>query len=137
MSLRHSSTDYPFTSLDISDVGASFLKPLFITGAVITAALFVMTLTSERLLGHKQRLLPAQRKSEEVLSYCAIGSATLGGIGLIFLSIFDTLRYQTLHRVFLFIFMLGVALSAIFTIVEVRSRFQMMGMPVHLPFDLW
>jgi len=78
-----------------------------------------MTLASERLLAHKQRLLPAQRKSEEVLSYCAIGSATLGGIGLI-LSIFDTLRYQMLHRVFLFIFMLGVTFSAIFTIVEVR-----------------
>lgn len=79
-----------------------------------------MTLASERLLAHKQRLLPAQRKSEEVLSYCAIGSAILGGIGLILLSIFDTLRYQMLHRVFLFIFMLGVTLSAIFTIVEVR-----------------
>lgn len=105
---------------DISDVGTSFLKPLFVTGAVITAILFALTLASERLLGHNQRLLPAQRKSEKVLSYCAIAGATLGGVGLIFLSIFDTLRYQMLHRIFLFIFMLGVTLSAIFTVVEVR-----------------
>jgi hypothetical protein len=76
-------TDHPCTSLDISDVGASFLKPLFITGAVITAALFVMILASERLLGHKRRLLFAQRKSEEVLSYYAIGGATLSGIALV------------------------------------------------------
>jgi len=104
----------------ISDVGASFLKPLFIVGSTITAIAFVLTLASERLLQHTQRLLPAQRKSERVLSYCAVGGATLGGIGLILLSIFDTLRFTMLHRIFLFIFMLGVTLSAIFTVIEYR-----------------
>lgn len=104
----------------ISDVGASFIKPLFVVGAVITAIFFVLTLAAERLLGHNQRLLPAQRKAEKVLSYCAIGGATLGGVGLILLSILDTLRFQMIHRIFLFIFMLGVTLSAIFTVVEFR-----------------
>jgi len=104
----------------ISDVAASFLKPLFVVGACITAVTFVLTLASERLLQHVHRLLPARRRSEKVLSYCAIGGAAIGGLGLILLSILDTLRHTTLHRVFLFVFMLGVTLSAIFTVVEYR-----------------
>ena len=39
-------------------------------------------------------------------------------------SIFDTKRHTTLHRVFLLVFIVGVALSAIFTIVEVCTACQ-------------
>ncbi|KIM27098.1 hypothetical protein M408DRAFT_330228 [Serendipita vermifera MAFF 305830] len=104
----------------ISDVGADFLKPLFVIGAGITSAFFILTLVAERSLSHQRRLLPAQRRSERILSYSAIGGATLGGLGLFLLSICDTMRFVTLHRVFLFVFMLGVALSAIFTVIEFR-----------------
>ena len=50
----------------------------------------------------------------------AIFWSFVGGVGLILLSIFDTKRHERLHRVFLLIFVLGVALSAIFTVIEVR-----------------
>ncbi|KAG8801599.1 hypothetical protein FRC17_006605 [Serendipita sp. 399] len=104
----------------ISDVGADILKPLFVLGATITSLCFIGTLVSERLLQHSNRLLPAQRKSEIRLSYSAIGGSVLGGLGLILLSGFDTMRYTTLHRVFLFVFMLGIVLSGIFTVIEYR-----------------
>ncbi|KAF4613984.1 hypothetical protein D9613_007632 [Agrocybe pediades] len=104
----------------ISDVGASNLKPLFVTGCAITGVGFILTLITERLLRHTGRLMPNQRKRELVLSYLAIVGSIIGAVGLLFLSIFDTKRFSRAHRVFLLIFMLGVALSAIFTILQYR-----------------
>lgn len=66
------------------------------------------------------RLLPNLRRRERVMSRLAIFGSFIGGAGLILLSIFDTRRHPTLHRVFLLIFVLGVALSAIFTVIEFR-----------------
>ena len=63
------------------------------------------------------------RRHEKVMSVLAILGAFLGGVGLILLSIFDTKRHPKLHRVFLLIFVVGAALSAIFTVVEVRFCF--------------
>jgi len=60
------------------------------------------------------------RRRERVFSGLAIAGATLGGVCLILLSIFDTVRHKNLHRVFLLVFMIGVALSAIFTVLEFR-----------------
>jgi hypothetical protein len=103
----------------ISDVGADILKPLFIAGSAVTAVCFVLSLTLERWLRHRGRLLPNMRTREKVMSSLAILSSIAGGAGLILLTVFDTKRYSTLHRCFLLLFMLGVALSAIFTVAEV------------------
>lgn len=65
------------------------------------------------------RLLPAMRTRERVFSVLAILGSFIGGCGLILLTILDTKRHPTLHRIFLLVFMVGVALSAIFTVVEV------------------
>ena len=59
------------------------------------------------------------RRRERVFSSLAILGSFFGGAGLILLSGFDTKRYTTLHRLFLLIFILGVGLSAIFTVIEV------------------
>jgi len=104
----------------ISDVAADFLKPLFIVGCVITGIGFFLSLVVERWLRHSGRLLPEHRKRERVMSVLACFGAALGAVGLILLSIFDTKRHPSLHRVFLLIFILGVALSAIFTVIEFR-----------------
>ncbi|KIL67468.1 hypothetical protein M378DRAFT_185555 [Amanita muscaria Koide BX008] len=104
----------------ISDIGADILKPLFITGCSITATAFVVSLAIERWLRHSGRLLPTMRKREQVFSSLSISSAFIGGIGLILLSILDTRRFTSEHRAFLLVFIVGVALSAIFTIVEYR-----------------
>ncbi|KAG8991747.1 hypothetical protein FRB93_002593 [Tulasnella sp. JGI-2019a] len=103
----------------ISDVAADILKPLFIVGCVFTAVGFFLSLFIERWLRHSGRLLPEHQKRERVMSALACFGAALGGCGLILLSIFDTKRHPSIHRLFLLIFVLGVALSAIFTVIEV------------------
>ncbi|KAA1467568.1 hypothetical protein DENSPDRAFT_856761 [Dentipellis sp. KUC8613] len=104
----------------ISDIGADILKPLFVTGCSITAVSFVLSLVIERFLRHHGRLHPDMRKREHVFAWLAILGSFIGALGLIFLSIFDTKRFQSAHRAFLLMFMVGVALSAIFTICEYR-----------------
>lgn len=104
----------------ISDIGADFLKPLFIVGCAVTGVGFVLCLMIERGLRHSARLVPHMRRRERVLSIISVLGSIMAAAGLILLSIFDTKRHVTLHRVFLFIFMLGVAISAIFTVIEFR-----------------
>jgi hypothetical protein len=60
------------------------------------------------------------RKREGIFGSLAVLASFVGGCGLILLSIFDTKRHHSLHRAFLLVFILGVAASAIFSIVEVR-----------------
>ena len=60
------------------------------------------------------------RKREHVFAALAILGSLIGGVGLICLSIFDTKRYTSLHRVFLLVFIVGVGISAMFTVIEVR-----------------
>lgn len=104
----------------ISDVGADILKPLFVTGSCITAVSFFLSLSIERWLRHSGRLIPDMRRRERAFSCLAIFGSFLGGLGLMLLSIFDTKRHPSLHRVFLLLFIVGVGLSAIFTIIEYR-----------------
>lgn len=59
------------------------------------------------------------RNREHIFSIMAILGSFIGGVGLILLTVFDTKHHTSLHRLFLLIFMLGVALSAVFTVVEV------------------
>ncbi|KAI0661619.1 Frag1/DRAM/Sfk1 family-domain-containing protein [Cubamyces menziesii] len=104
----------------ISDVGADILKPLFIVGCSITGVSFFLSSAIERWLRHEGRLVANMRRRERVLATLAIIFAFVGMCGLILLSIFDTKRHPSLHRVFLLVFILGVGLSAIFTVAEYR-----------------
>ncbi|KAJ3505479.1 hypothetical protein NLJ89_g7392 [Agrocybe chaxingu] len=104
----------------ISDIGASNVKPLFVTGCAITGLGFFLSLVVERYLRHSGRLMPNMRTRERVFSSFAILGSFIGGLGLLFLSIFDTKRYTQAHRICLLVFVVGVALSAIFTVIEYR-----------------
>ncbi|RPA92185.1 hypothetical protein L873DRAFT_1710988 [Choiromyces venosus 120613-1] len=96
----------------ISDIGANVLKPLFVTGCSITAVGFVFSLAFMR------RNHALKSRLENTMDWLALATGSLGAVSLIFLSVFDTQRHVSLHRLFLFLFMLGVVLSAIFTTVE-------------------
>ncbi|KAI0635809.1 Frag1/DRAM/Sfk1 family-domain-containing protein [Trametes polyzona] len=104
----------------ISDVGADILKPLFIVGCAITGLSFFLSSAIERWLRHEGRLVANMRRRERVLASLAVFFAFVGMCGLILLSIFDTKRYTKEHRVFLLVFIVGVGLSAIFTVIEYR-----------------
>ncbi|EIW57442.1 uncharacterized protein TRAVEDRAFT_169230 [Trametes versicolor FP-101664 SS1] len=104
----------------ISDVGADILKPLFIVGCVITGLSFFLSSAIERTLRHQGRLVANMRRRERVLASLAVFFAFVGMCGLILLSIFDTKRFTKQHRVFLLVFIVGVGMSAIFTVIEYR-----------------
>lgn len=106
------------TVVYISDVGASFLKPLFVVACCITGLGLVISLTIERVLRHKGRLAPELHKRERILSRLAIVGAFIAMLGLALLSGFDLGQYPTEHMIFLLVFMIGVSLSAIFTVIE-------------------
>ena len=126
----------------ISDIGADVLKPLFITGCAITGVGFFLCLVVERILrnsgrcathslfllqahtkiGQPNRLLPNMRKRERLFSILAILGSLIGAVGLLLLSIFDIRRYSGAHHSFLVVFIVGVALSAIFSTIEVLLK---------------
>ncbi|OLN84472.1 Protein sfk1 [Colletotrichum chlorophyti] len=116
------STDYEFypsmtkpqTIAYISDVGAYNLKPLFITGCVLTAVFLDLSFFADRWLRHKGRLAPNVSMGEKVLFGLTIVFAIVGTVGLICLSIFDTYNHNSAHLIFLLLFIAGYLLSAIF-----------------------
>ncbi len=102
----------------ISDVGATFLKPLFIAGSATMVVVFDLAFISERWLRHKARLTPTYSKWEAFLSVCGIIFAIAGAAGLILLSIFDTKHYPKTHDAMLGLFIGGYVISAIFICAE-------------------
>ncbi|KAK8067190.1 frag1 dram sfk1 family protein [Apiospora hydei] len=98
----------------ISDVGASELKPLFVTGCIITTIFLDLSFGADRWLRHRGRLVPNVSRTEKVLSGLTIVFAFVGTIGLTCLSGFDTAHYHTLHDIFLLLFIAGYLLSAVF-----------------------
>lgn len=102
----------------ISDVGAQGLKPLFIAGSIVTTVFLDCAFASERWLRHRGRLARNSSTTEKVLSGLSMIFAMIGTIGLICLTIFDTLRHPRLHDVFLLFFIVGYVVSAVFTCSE-------------------
>jgi uncharacterized membrane protein YbhN (UPF0104 family) len=98
----------------ISDVGAQGLKPLFIAGSAVTTIFLDLSFISERWLRHRGRLARNTTTIEKVLSALSMIFAAVGTVGLICLSIFDTLRHPRLHDIFLLLFIAGYVLSAVF-----------------------
>ncbi|KAJ6263449.1 hypothetical protein Dda_2013 [Drechslerella dactyloides] len=102
----------------ISDIGAEHLKPLFIAGSSVTSLCLILSLFGARWLRHRGRIIPNTSLTQRAFSVVAIVGAIVGSVGLVLLSIFDTKRYTTLHRVFLTVFVAGVLISALGTVVE-------------------
>ncbi|RYP77076.1 hypothetical protein DL771_001366 [Monosporascus sp. 5C6A] len=107
----------------ISDVGASELKPLFVTGCIVTTLFLDLSFAADRFLRHRGRLVPNVSVREKVFFGLTIVFAVVGTVGLTCLSGFDTLRYQQLHNIFLVLFIGGYLLSAIF----ICAGFQRLG----------
>ncbi|KAK8137651.1 hypothetical protein PG984_003144 [Apiospora sp. TS-2023a] len=112
--VKYSSMQDDQTIAYISDVGAAELKPLFVTGCIITTIFLDLSFLSDRWLRHRGRLVPNVSVTEKVLSGLTIFFAFIGTIGLTCLSGFDTAHYHTLHDIFLLLFIAGYLLSAVF-----------------------
>ncbi|KAK7402946.1 hypothetical protein QQX98_011298 [Neonectria punicea] len=98
----------------ISNIGASRLRPLFIAGCVLTSVFLDASFVAERWLRHRGRLVPNTSVGEKVLAGLTIVFAIIGTVGLICLSIFQTGKHRRLHYTFLFLFIAGYMISAVF-----------------------
>ena len=121
----------------ISDVGAFGLKPLFITGSVITTVFLDIGFAAERWLRHRGKLIRNTSTSQKVLSVIGIIFGIAGSAGLILLSIFDDYHHPRLHDGFLLLFLGGYVISAIFLCAE----YQRLGLQFRnhriLRFSFW
>jgi len=104
----------------ISDIGATY-KTLFIIICCITASLYILSLFAERWLRHVDRLPVALRFREKVYDWLAIFFGVIGSAALILLSIFDAFNHSTIHWSMTLVFVVGIALSALFQFGEVWS----------------
>ncbi|KFX89860.1 hypothetical protein O988_08465 [Pseudogymnoascus sp. VKM F-3808] len=102
----------------ISDVGAQGLKPLFIAGSVVMTVFLDLSLVAERWLRHRGRLARNKTLTEKIFTTISMLGALAGTVGLICLSILDTLRHPHLHNRFLAVFIIGYVVSAIFICAE-------------------
>jgi len=98
----------------ISDIGASGLKPLFIAMSTVTVVSFDIVFILERWLRHTGRLTPNTSFWQKLYSFISVIAAIAGAVGLILLSIFDTIHHHRLHNIFLGVFIGGYIVSAIF-----------------------
>lgn len=89
----------------ISDIGATNLQPLFIAGSAVSVVVFDVCFVSERWLRHKGRLAHNTSITQKILSGFACAFAIIGAIGLILLTILDTVDHPTAHDICLVIFM--------------------------------
>lgn len=102
----------------ISDIGAQGLKPLFVAGSVVMVVFLDLAFLSERWLRHAGQLVPNKGILDKVCAILSIFFAIAGAVGLILLSIFDTLHHSRLHAGFLCLFMIGYLISALLTCAE-------------------
>ncbi|KAL4996834.1 Frag1/DRAM/Sfk1 family-domain-containing protein [Aspergillus recurvatus] len=102
----------------ISDVGAQGLKPLFITGSVITVVFLDLSFVSERWLRHSGQLVPNKGRFDKFCAIASIFFSIAGALGLILLSVYDTLRHPHLHSGFLAMFLVAYLVSAILICIE-------------------
>lgn len=108
------------TVVFISDVGAAH-QTVFICICVVTAGFYIMSLFAERWLRHVDRLPTDLRKREKVYDWIAIFFCIVGSAGLILLSAFNAFDHSTIHWCMTIVFIVGVALSAIFQSAEIWS----------------
>ncbi|KAF1355392.1 Frag1/DRAM/Sfk1 family-domain-containing protein [Delphinella strobiligena] len=102
----------------ISDIGASGVKPLFIAGSTVTVVVFDVVFIAERWLRHRGRLAHNTSRVQKGLSICATFFALLGALGLILLTIFDTVHHHHAHDALTVVFIAGYIISAIFVCAE-------------------
>ncbi|CDZ96879.1 Frag1/DRAM/Sfk1 [Phaffia rhodozyma] len=104
----------------ISDIGGIYQK-LFIGICVVTAALYVLSLFAERWLRHVDRIPGHGQRNKLIVIFdiLAIIFGILGAAALIVLSAFNTYNYSTVHWTSTCVFILCVAISAVFQSLEI------------------
>lgn len=114
---------YPWMGADqdiayISDIGASWIKPLFIAGGTVTVVLLDLAFLSERWLRHAGQLVPNRGWLDKGCAILSIFFSIGGALGMILLTSFDARQYPHKHDGFLIMFLFGYVLSAVCLCIE-------------------
>nr|ODN93252.1 hypothetical protein L203_00523 [Cryptococcus depauperatus CBS 7841] len=104
----------------ISDVGAAH-HTLFIVICSVVASFYTLSLLAERWLRHVKRLPINLRRRERVFSILTIFWGIIGSVGLVLLSVYDTFHHGRFHWSMTVVFVVSVAISAIFQSCEIWS----------------
>jgi len=104
----------------ISDVAAAH-KTVFLVLNCALVFCYIASMLCERWLRHVDRIPTDVRKREWLYDWLAIIFAIIGCAGLLLLSIQDAFNHSTGHWIGTLIFVLGIAISAIFQSMEVWS----------------
>ncbi|GAA5915450.1 hypothetical protein JCM5296_002705 [Sporobolomyces johnsonii] len=91
---------------------------LFIVGTVLTSLFYTLTLLAERWLRHLRRIPGAIRKRDRNADIVACVFGILGAISLIILACFNDLAFPNVHWSFTAIFVVCIAISALFQTLE-------------------
>ena len=110
----------------ISDIGANALKPLFITGGIITAIALLGTIIRVHLVFHRRYARghhgESQPRYKKVFSILAVLFQGVACPCQICLTVFDNHGHPSVHRLLLFLTFTGTALSAICTSIVFWSE---------------
>ncbi|KAL8726439.1 MAG: hypothetical protein Q9166_006717 [cf. Caloplaca sp. 2 TL-2023] len=110
----------------ISDIGASRLKPFFITGAIITAIAYAGTIFAAHHVRYNRHMYGIKDPQwKERVSGLALVAGVAASVGCVGLTIFDTRRASEIHSPMLSLTFVGIALSALCT--EIVYSDQMKG----------
>lgn len=98
----------------ISDIGATNLQPLFIACVGFQMIFFVGTLVLEYVLRQKKKLQPYVSRKQLYFAIISIIFATLGQLGILFVAIFKTSKYKTVHLSMVVVFIICEFFACVF-----------------------
>lgn len=105
----HPTQTIPF----MSDIGASYLKPLFVTNCFLTGIFRTLIFAAGSYLRHQNRIPTSGRLLEKIAGGLTVISSVIGGVTLILLGVYDTHCYKNFHQSIMWMFMATSISSAV------------------------
>lgn len=102
----------------ISDLGATNLQPLFISCAGFQAIFFVGTLVMEYFLRRYRKLQPWVSTKQSKFQIISIVCAIIGQLGILFVSIFTTTAFHSVHLLMVAIFIVFSFFTCVFNFLN-------------------
>lgn len=123
------------TIVYISDMGATNLKPLFITCGAVQGVIMVLTLILEYWLRRTGRLIHHMTILQKISGILAIVFLIVGEISVICCASLDLAHHRHAHHVTTFLFVAGVFVCCLFLLAEYFSLARVYGKRILFRLD--
>ncbi|CAH6723169.1 protein Sfk1p [[Candida] jaroonii] len=97
----------------ISDIGATNLQPLFISCVGFQAIFFIGTLVMEYFLRRHKKLQPYVSTKQPIFAIFSIVFSIISQLGILFVSIFKTTAYHSVHLSMVAVFIIFAFLTCL------------------------